>query len=192
MSNPPRVDDPDVFWSEPPPVLSARCVYWMGRIVNGWRPSRRIAGLGYYSMAGYLGVFIWEQCNVIYPMLSGHPAPSPAKIDPTRNIIEQVAAPLANLDGHVPRATITMQPWRARHLAAQRPMTEAEEVDSSARRAAKFMTMAPAEHVQVVESWHLDANAQVDRHTFAVCAPHNWRASFAHNLLASLREIGAA
>jgi hypothetical protein len=70
---PPRVADPERYWGEQPPVLSNRCTWWVSRFAQGWRPNGRILGLGYYSAAGYYGVYLWEYLNVIAPMLRGVP-----------------------------------------------------------------------------------------------------------------------
>lgn len=49
---PPRVDDIERYWSEPPPALSPR-----------------VGSLGYYSKAQYLGVYLYEYLEVISPRL---------------------------------------------------------------------------------------------------------------------------
>lgn len=66
---PPRVESYD-YWSDPPPVLSPRCLHWAKRIKDGWRPGRNIRN-GYDGNAHYLGVYIWEYLHIIAPMLSG-------------------------------------------------------------------------------------------------------------------------
>lgn len=67
---PPRVADVEEYWTTHPPVgPSPRCIAWVQRIRDGWRPNRRITSLGYYTSAEFFGVYIWEYLNVIYPML---------------------------------------------------------------------------------------------------------------------------
>jgi hypothetical protein len=63
--NPPRVDDPERYWGEPPPVLSPRCVWWISRFEQGWRPGRAVRSLGYYSAAFQYGVYLWEYLSII-------------------------------------------------------------------------------------------------------------------------------
>ena len=72
---PPRVADIEQHWGEPPPVRSPRCAAWVTRIRAGWRPNRRISGMGYYDSAEYYGVYIWEYLNVLSPLLDGLPIP---------------------------------------------------------------------------------------------------------------------
>lgn len=62
---PPRVDDPERYWGEQPPALSDRCTWWVSRFAQGWRPSKRVRQLGYYSSAFEYGVYLWEYLNVI-------------------------------------------------------------------------------------------------------------------------------
>lgn len=57
------------YWNEPPPELSLRCLYWMERILNGWRPNRRFRSYGYHESAVQYGVWIWEWLYVLGPML---------------------------------------------------------------------------------------------------------------------------
>ncbi len=66
---PPRVDNLEDYWSQPPPVYSERCQWWISRIEGGWRPGKRVSCLGYYSKAEFYGVYIWEYLNVLSPML---------------------------------------------------------------------------------------------------------------------------
>lgn len=61
--NPPRVDNVERFWSNPPPVQSPRCTHWIKRFANGWRPNRRISGMGYHESAEYYGVK--EQAKIV-------------------------------------------------------------------------------------------------------------------------------
>jgi hypothetical protein len=65
MDAPPRVDDVERYWTDVPPELSARCLWWKDRIAGGWTPNKRIRRLGYYEMACYLGVYIWEWLKVL-------------------------------------------------------------------------------------------------------------------------------
>ena len=62
---PAAVPDPDTYWNDPPPTQSARCDWWVRQIERGWLPNRRIRAEGYYSAAGWYGVYIWEYRNVI-------------------------------------------------------------------------------------------------------------------------------
>ena len=67
--NPPRVDNVERYWTEPPPTRSARCLMWESKIRGGWRPGRRINRLDYYSAAQWYGVYLWEYLNVISPLV---------------------------------------------------------------------------------------------------------------------------
>lgn len=64
-NDPPRVDDPERYWGEQPPVLSPRCVWWISKFAQGWRPGRAVRSLGYYSSAFWYGVYLWEYLNII-------------------------------------------------------------------------------------------------------------------------------
>lgn len=64
------------YWTDRPPLLSDRCVYWLEQIERGWLPSRRVRREGYDSSAEWYGVWIWEYLNVIAPALS---AASPSR-----------------------------------------------------------------------------------------------------------------
>ena len=64
---PPRCGDSGSY--DKPPEQSARCTWWLARFDAGWRPNRRISGLGYYGAAIFYGVWIWEYLNVIAPRL---------------------------------------------------------------------------------------------------------------------------
>ena len=82
---PPAVDDVQAYWSEPPWRLSPRVEYWLKRLTDGtWKPNRRFNGEGYHGSAEYLGVYLWEYFNIIYPVLCGDeptiedPDPDPA------------------------------------------------------------------------------------------------------------------
>lgn len=66
---PARVDNIERYWSEPPPERSPRCTWWVARIDAGWRRNRRLSAMGYYTSAAYFGVYIWEWCEVLWPML---------------------------------------------------------------------------------------------------------------------------
>lgn len=71
---PPRVADRCLYWSEPPPALSARCMsarctFWLDRIGRGWRANRRIRIMGYDEAAEHFGVYIWEWMHVLRPAL---------------------------------------------------------------------------------------------------------------------------
>lgn len=83
---PSRVDSVTAYWTEPPPETSQRCLLWQKRIRAGWRPNRRIRGLGYHEKAEFFGVYIWEYLNVLSPMLSRFDdvsSASPASTDST-------------------------------------------------------------------------------------------------------------
>ncbi|GGM26944.1 hypothetical protein GCM10011608_09690 [Micromonospora sonchi] len=67
---PPRVPDHYTYWAEPPPELSARCVYWLRQIERGWLPNKSIGGKGYDCTAQWFGVYLWEYLNVLYPRIS--------------------------------------------------------------------------------------------------------------------------
>lgn len=63
---PPRVDvydNGERYYSNPPPVVSPRCLHVLRRIKEGWRP--RIHN-GYYGNAVYLGVYVWEYLELVY------------------------------------------------------------------------------------------------------------------------------
>jgi hypothetical protein len=64
---PPAVDDRYRYWAQPPSVPSPRCEYWLQRIEQGWRPNRRIRGMGYDEAAEWYGVYIWEYLHKIAP-----------------------------------------------------------------------------------------------------------------------------
>lgn len=66
---PPRVLDETLYWGRPPPTPSERLLWWKKRVAGGWRPNRRIGGLGYHESACYYGVYIWEWINVLSPLL---------------------------------------------------------------------------------------------------------------------------
>ena len=68
---PPRVDDIERYWNDAPHERSARCMFWIDRIKAGWRPNRRVRSMGYYALAEYLGVYIWELIFLISPFLRG-------------------------------------------------------------------------------------------------------------------------
>jgi hypothetical protein len=65
---PPKVANYEEYWSEAPPQLSARCMYWLRQIHRGWRPSRRIPDC-YCCGSEWYGVYIWEYVNAICPLL---------------------------------------------------------------------------------------------------------------------------
>jgi hypothetical protein len=66
---PSRVDNVEAYWGKLPPTPSARCSWWMDRIRAGWRPNRRISGMGYYEASEWYGVYIEEYLSVIAPSL---------------------------------------------------------------------------------------------------------------------------
>jgi hypothetical protein len=64
-----RITDVELYWNEPPPTLSNRCVYWIVRYLEGgFRPNRRIRAFGYYEAAEWYGIYIWEYRYVISPL----------------------------------------------------------------------------------------------------------------------------
>lgn len=69
LKPPQRVDDPQKYWTEPPPSRSPRLVYWLERIHHGWRPNRRLQGMGYHTATDWYGVYVWEYLNVLSPAL---------------------------------------------------------------------------------------------------------------------------
>lgn len=76
---PPAVADHYSFWGQPPPLVSARCRWWLRQIVRGWRPPRRISGEGYDGAAQWYGVWMWEYFHLIDPALD---APLPGQTPP--------------------------------------------------------------------------------------------------------------
>lgn len=66
---PPAVEDRYAYWSDPPPVLSARCRYWARQIEQGWLPNRRWRAECYDCSAALYGVYLWEYLEVIEPMI---------------------------------------------------------------------------------------------------------------------------
>lgn len=69
---PPAVDDVTIYWDEPPHELSPRVEYWLRRLTEGtWVPHHEFNALGYDDRAEYLGVYLWEYFNIIYPVLCG-------------------------------------------------------------------------------------------------------------------------
>lgn len=67
--NAPRVKDVTLHWGEQPPEPSVRLTEWVEKIKAGWRPNRRIHGLGYHESAEWYGVYIWEYLNVLMPLI---------------------------------------------------------------------------------------------------------------------------
>lgn len=59
------------YWTEPPPEPSPRCTFWYQRIKEGWRPNKRIRGMGFQEAAEFYGVYIWEYFHIIRPLLNG-------------------------------------------------------------------------------------------------------------------------
>ncbi|HEY3631926.1 MAG TPA: hypothetical protein VGL21_13540 [Jatrophihabitantaceae bacterium] len=65
---PPRVADIYDYWLSPPPEPSPRLTYWLRRLDEGsWCATHRQAAEGMELMADWLGVYLWEWSNVIYP-----------------------------------------------------------------------------------------------------------------------------
>ena len=67
---PPRVEvehcSPQDY--EKPAEVSERCLWWLKRFEEGWRPSRRIGMMALTDSAEFFGITIWEYMNVIRPM----------------------------------------------------------------------------------------------------------------------------
>lgn len=61
--------DVTLYWTNPPPEPSPNLALWLERIRGGWRPNRRIGGMGYHTAAEFYRVYIWEYLNVIRPAL---------------------------------------------------------------------------------------------------------------------------
>lgn len=61
--------DETLYWLSPPPEPSPRLALWLVKINHGWRPNKRIRGLGYHEASNFYGVYIWEYLNVIRPLL---------------------------------------------------------------------------------------------------------------------------
>lgn len=75
-SSPPRVPDHYTYWTNPPEEPSPRCLYWVARFKEGWRPNARISSLGYDGRAEFYGVYIWEELHILYGLperLAGNP-----------------------------------------------------------------------------------------------------------------------
>lgn len=69
-AKPPRVGDHYKFWSDAPPEISERAQWWLRQIKRGWKPNRNTLNCCYDCNAEWLGVYIWEWTNVLYPALS--------------------------------------------------------------------------------------------------------------------------
>jgi hypothetical protein len=69
MYKPPKVSDGERYWGSAPPQLSDRCQYWVRQIERGWWPNRWYWRECYSCRADILGVYIWENQNVIEPLL---------------------------------------------------------------------------------------------------------------------------
>lgn len=57
------------YWMEPPPEPSPSLEKWKSRIKGGWRPNRRIQGMGYEEASHFFKIYYWEYLNVIAPLL---------------------------------------------------------------------------------------------------------------------------
>jgi hypothetical protein len=67
---PPAVDDIQRYWTGPPPEPSQRCTYWQRRYREGsWKPNKHLLLQGYYGCSSWLGVYIWEWVNVLWPTI---------------------------------------------------------------------------------------------------------------------------
>lgn len=63
------VNDVTDYWQEKPPKQSPECTAWIAKIMDGWKPNRRIRQMGYHEKAAFFGVYIWELVNVILPAI---------------------------------------------------------------------------------------------------------------------------
>lgn len=61
--------DVTLYWNDPPPTPTDKCVMWQAKIDGGWRPNKRIRSFGYQEAAEFYGIYIWEYFNVIAPLL---------------------------------------------------------------------------------------------------------------------------
>lgn len=68
---PPPVLERDEVWGFAPLQISERCAWWLQQLENGWRPPRRVSGLGWDGQAQWFGVYAWEWRNLIRPWTSG-------------------------------------------------------------------------------------------------------------------------
>jgi hypothetical protein len=59
----------ELYWQDPPPEPSQRCLHWQAKIRAGWLPNRRIGSMDYYSRAEFFGVYLWEYFNVLLPLM---------------------------------------------------------------------------------------------------------------------------
>jgi len=73
---PPPVEDRYRYWSEPPPALSPRCLWWLGQLNDRrWTVAELNAELpetihGYDTTAELYGVYIWEWCNILWHVVA--------------------------------------------------------------------------------------------------------------------------
>ena len=67
---PHRVTNVEDFWIEPPDTQSDMCDYWVASIDAGCEPDADVLSMGYYGASEFLGVYIWEYVNTIYPKLA--------------------------------------------------------------------------------------------------------------------------
>lgn len=69
---PSPVADRYEYWSEPPPVLSDRCLWWLDRLNSRqWSTAELDAELpetchGYDTSAQLFGVYLWEWSNILW------------------------------------------------------------------------------------------------------------------------------
>lgn len=64
-----RVQDVTTHWTEPPPEPSGALTCWLDKIKAGWRPNKRVRGMGYHESSEFYGVYIWEYINVLSPAI---------------------------------------------------------------------------------------------------------------------------
>lgn len=69
LDAPKSVEDVEDYWDDRPPALSNRCVWWMARIINGWRSDGVNSTYSESGKASVYGVYVWEYINVIRPLL---------------------------------------------------------------------------------------------------------------------------
>ena len=56
-------------WTAAPTELTSRCVAVIARFKCGWKLPKHARGLGYDGSAEFLGIYINEWIDVVYPML---------------------------------------------------------------------------------------------------------------------------
>lgn len=67
---PPKVEEVETYWGDPPPEPSERCLYWVRQVRRGWLPNKYISREGYHTSAEWYGVWIWEYLHILSPMIN--------------------------------------------------------------------------------------------------------------------------